>query len=40
MSLTFIKGMNNIYILVLIKLELNDDDYIKVRWWIRFSDSN
>lgn len=33
------QGMNNIHILIIIKLELNDDDYIKIRWWLRFSDS-
>jgi hypothetical protein len=32
--------MNNIHIFVLIKLKLNDDDYIKVRWWLRFKDNN
>jgi hypothetical protein len=34
------QGMNNIHTLIIIKLELNDDDYIKIRWWLRFSDSN
>jgi uracil phosphoribosyltransferase len=34
------QGMNNIHIFIIIELELNDDDYIKIRWWLRFSDSN
>jgi uracil phosphoribosyltransferase len=34
------QGMNNIHIFIIIELELNDDDYIKIRWWLRFSESN
>jgi uracil phosphoribosyltransferase len=34
------QGMNKIHIFIIIELELNDDDYIKIRWWLRFSDSN
>jgi hypothetical protein len=33
------QGMNNIHTLIIIKLEFNDDDYIKIRWWLRFSDN-
>jgi uracil phosphoribosyltransferase len=34
------QGMNKIHIFIIIELELNDDDYIKIRWWLRFSESN